>query len=86
MAKNQLALLIKKAKNETFVLAMDFFMKLMTIALNDVLKTGRGNLLKVEARFNELYKEYGNLVLTDSQYANAKLNERVNKIMREKRV
>ena len=77
---------MKQMKNQTFTLALDFFMKIMTIALNDVLKTGRGNLLKVEARFNELYLEYGNLVMTDANYANAKLNERVNQIMREKRV
>lgn len=86
MAKNYLAKKLKMAKNETFVLALDFYMKLMTIAINDVLKAGRGKLLQVENRFNELYQEYGSLVMRDAHYANAKLNERVNQIMREKRV
>lgn len=83
MAKNQLALEIKRVKLNAFRAAMDSLMMIMTIALNDVLGVGRDRMKLVEKRFNELYQEYGELVKEDIDYGNAKLKARVEQIMKE---
>ncbi len=83
MAKNQLALEIKRVKLQAFRAAMDSMMMIMTIALNDVLGVGRDRMKLVEKRFNELYQEYGELVKGDIEYGNAKLKARVEQIMKE---
>lgn len=83
MPKNNLAKMIKKQRIDAFNNAMKCCMSLMTIALNDEFGFGRERLKKLEKRFNELFNEYGYLVMGDIAYGNAKLKERIEQIMKE---
>ena len=83
MGKNYLANLMRKKKIDAFNSAMACCMEIMTVALNDEFGFGKDRLKRLEKRFNEVFVEYGLLVMDDVKYGNTKLKRRVAQIMRE---
>lgn len=74
---------LHKAKINSFRNGIDISLWLMTIALNEEFGFGKKRLEKLQDKFNELFKEYGDSIEDDVIYGNAKLKRRINKIMRE---
>ena len=74
---------LHKAKINSFRNGIDISLWLMTIALNEDFGFGKKRLERLQDKFNELFKEYGNSIEDDLIYGNAKLKRRINKIMRE---
>ena len=84
MKTNHLTKVMQQQRLEAFNAAKVATVKVMVVAMNDE-KMGKSKICRVLDRFEELFEEFGNLVSIDVSYGSEKLNDKVDKIMSEKR-